>query len=90
VARPRRDPPNTSTEDWENTPCDDPVAEVIRQVAVNLRAEIGGRSLRSVAKETGVPHAVISTLLSGSGWLEAATIARLEIGMNATLWPVQD
>ena len=72
------------------TPCADPVAEVMRLVAANLRVIIGTRSLRSIARETGVPHAVISAILSGSSWVEAATIARLEIGLEAALWPVQD
>lgn len=88
MPRPRRDAPNVSTEDWHSSPCADPVAEVMRLVAVNLRSEIGERSLRSVARDTGVPHAVISTILRGSAWVEAATIARLEVGMGTTLWPI--
>ena len=90
MPRPRRDPPNTSTDDWANSPCADPVAEVMRQVAANLRAEIGDRSLRSVARQTGVPHAVISIILSGSAWVEAATVARLEVSMVTALWPIQE
>lgn len=61
----------------------------MRLVAGNLRSEIGERSLRQVSRDTGVPHAVIATILTGSAWVEAATIARLEVGLDAALWPAQ-
>ena len=87
MVRPKRDAPCESSPQWPAAKCVDPVAEVMRVVAINLAIAIGDRSLRSVSVETGVPHTVISSILSGGSWVEAATIARLEIGLGCRLWP---
>ena len=86
MARPQRNPPRDSTDDWLTKPCADPGAEVMRQVALNLRAAIGTRSLREVSRQSGVHHSVVSKVLEGTAWVEAVTIARLEIGLDVRLW----
>lgn len=87
VPRPRREPPRAFTESWPGEPCTDPVAEVARRFAVGLTEALGGRSLRSVRDVTGVEHTTLSGILSGQTWPDLATIARLERGLAADLWP---
>ena len=87
MVRPKRNPPNFSSVLWPVEPCSDPDAEFMRQVAINLKDAIAGRSLRHVARETGVDHTLVAKILSGSAWVEAITIVRIERGLNVSLWP---
>ena len=68
-------------------PAADPIGEVARQLAVNLRAAIGSRSLRAAAEAAGVDHSTIMAILQGRTWPDLYTLARLEQGLEADLWP---
>jgi hypothetical protein len=72
---------------WPETPSDDPVAELARRFSLNLAAAIGDSSLRSVSRATGVAHNTLANILAGRIWPDFSTIARLEIGLAARLWP---
>ena len=87
MSRPSRLHPRELVENWPDMPSVDPTAEVARQLAANLRAAIGDRSLRSAARETDVDHATISAILNGRTWPDLYTIAKLERGLSADLWP---
>ena len=67
--------------------CTEGGAEVARLFAENVRVAIGSRSLREVAALTGVNHTSIGDVLNGRTWPDLATIARLEAGLAADLWP---
>lgn len=75
---------------WPETPSTDPVAEVARRFARNVRAEMRGRSLREVAADAGIGHVTLQRVLTGQVWPDLATIARLETGLDAELWPRRD
>ncbi|WP_111720307.1 helix-turn-helix transcriptional regulator [Homoserinimonas sp. OAct 916] len=85
--RPRRLPPAQLGVGWPDTPFEDPVGEVARQFALNVRDAIGGRTIRDVARETGVDRTVISMLMNGKSWPDMVTIANLELGLGRKLWP---
>jgi transcriptional regulator with XRE-family HTH domain len=68
-------------------PSVDPTAEVARQLVQNLRAAIGERSVRAASRDSGVDHATISAILNGKSWPDLYTIAKLERGLGADLWP---
>jgi len=61
--------------------------ETARLVAVNLRAALDGMSLRQANRLTGVDHTTIAAILNGTVWPDLHTLARLEHGLNARLWP---
>jgi transcriptional regulator with XRE-family HTH domain len=65
----------------------DPVGEVARQFALNVRAAIGDRSIRAAAQDVGVDHSTIVAVLQGRTWPDLATIAKLELGFGVDLWP---
>jgi len=90
VARIPRQPPEAHSPDWPTAVCAERPAEVARLVAVNLRGALNGRSLRTVARLAGVDHTTIAAVLNGTTWADLATIARLEAGLDAQLWPVRD
>jgi transcriptional regulator with XRE-family HTH domain len=69
--------------------CDDPVAEVARLLALRLGRALGGRSLREAGRVTGVDHTTVGDILAGRVWADIATLARLEAGLGADLWPGQ-
>lgn len=79
--------PRELTPSWPDAESDDPIGEVARLFARNLRSEIGKRSVRSVAVTSGLSHVTLLAILEGRVWPDLATIARLERGLNATLWP---
>jgi hypothetical protein len=72
---------------WPERPASDPFAEVARQFVVNVRAAMGDRSIRSVAADAGIGSVTLGSVLAGNAWPDLATIARLEAGLNAELWP---
>jgi hypothetical protein len=72
---------------WPEKPADDPVAELARRFALNLAAAVGASSLRAVSRLTGVGHNTLASILAGKVWPDFSTIARLEIGLQAPLWP---
>lgn len=72
---------------WPETPSPDPVAELARRFSLNLANAIGETSVRAVARSTGVPHNTVAKILAGQVWPDFVTIARLELGLQASLWP---
>lgn len=68
-------------------PASDPLAEVARQFVLNVRAAMEGRSIRAVANEVGIGNVTLLTILAGKAWPDLATIAKLEFGLDAELWP---
>lgn len=87
MARPARRPPRDLVSDWPEAAAGDPVVEAARRFALALSNAIGERSLRSVARETGVDRTVISSIIAGGSWPDIATLARLEAGLRVDLWP---
>jgi len=87
VARPQRRKPRDFSAGWPDDACTDPTAEVARQLAVRLRTELGGRSLRAAREITGVDHTTVAAVLNGTTWPDLVTIARLEAGLDVDLWP---
>ena len=85
--RPARLPPRESCADWPETECDDPLAEVARQFSLALRDAVDGRSMREIARITGVDRVSIASILGGDVWPDLQTIARLELGLDRALWP---
>ncbi len=83
----RQSPAELAGQPWPDVPSDDPLAEVARQFVVNVRDAMGGRSVRSVAAEVGMGNVTLLTVLAGKAWPDLATIARLEAGLDAELWP---
>lgn len=72
---------------WPEVPSDDPVGEVARRFAVNLRRAVGSRSVRSVAEASGITHTTLLSVLGGQVWPDLETIAKLERGLGTGLWP---
>ena len=88
MPRPARPSPAAlSPAPWPTKPSPDPVAEVARRLVLNLEQAIAGRSIRSVAEAAGLDHTTLLGLLRGRSWPDLATIARLEQGLGADLWP---
>jgi len=87
MPRPTRLSPRDHVTDWPESPASDPVAEVARQFAVNLRSAIGATSLRETGTSVGVDHSTILAILQGRSWPDLATIAKLEGGLGIDLWP---
>ncbi|AWB85267.1 helix-turn-helix domain-containing protein [Mycetocola zhujimingii] len=87
MPRPSRPSPRELAEGWPDSPSADPVGEVARQLALNLRAAIDNRSLRAAAEAAGVDHSTILAILQGRTWPDLYTVARLEQGLEADLWP---
>lgn len=72
---------------WPEVPSEDPVGEVARIFAFNVRKAVGSQSLRSVADASGLTHVTLLNVLGGKVWPDLATIARLENGLGTQLWP---
>lgn len=87
VPRPSRPAPADLADGWPDTPSPDPATEVARRLAVNLRAALDGMSLRAAKGLTGVDHTTIAAILHGQVWPDLATVAHLEAGLGADLWP---
>jgi len=87
VPRPGRAAPAALSPGWPNLPSDDPGVEKVRLLAVAVAQSMEGRSIRSVAGEVGVDYTVLSDLLAGRSWPDSGTLARLEVGLDRSLWP---
>lgn len=87
MPRPVRAAPRTHSPDWPDVACDDSVAEVARLLALRVREALEGRSLREAWRLTGVDHTTIGDVIAGRVWADVATLARLEAGLGADLWP---
>jgi transcriptional regulator with XRE-family HTH domain len=87
MPRPARATPAELTPGWPVEASPDSVAEVARRFALALGAAVGQQSLRSVAAAAGMSHTSLSAILAGAVWPDLATIAKLERGLGADLWP---
>jgi hypothetical protein len=87
MTRPVRSTPAELSPDWPHAASDDALGEVARRFAAQLRVIMGEKSARAVAKETGVSHLTILDVLAGRTWPDMFTIAKLEAGLAADLWP---
>ncbi len=90
MARPRRRPPraHVTLGDWPLAQLDgDAAAEAAQEFVVRLTAAAGEASLRGVEAATGVDHTTVARILSGETWPDMATVAHLERGLDADLWP---
>lgn len=72
---------------WPEQPSEDSYAEKARRLVLNLRAAMNGRSLRAVAADVGLGHVTLQRVLTGQAWPDTQTIAKLEEGLDAALWP---
>ncbi|WP_403021520.1 helix-turn-helix domain-containing protein [Salinibacterium sp. GXW1014] len=87
MPRPSRSSPSERTSSWPDTPSDDPSGEVARLLTLNLQAAMGDLSMRAAGARTGVDHSTIQGILQGRTWPDLDTIAKLERGLGAALWP---
>ncbi len=89
MARPRRRPPraHVTSGEWPTAKLDDPAAEAAQEFAVRLATAAGEASLRGVEGLTGVDHTTVARILNGDTWPDMATVAHLESGLGADLWP---
>lgn len=72
---------------WPHGDTEDLAGLVAAAFAQRLVAVIANRSVRSVAAECQVNHQTIHAILAGEVWPDMYTIAHLEAGLNAALWP---
>lgn len=56
-------------------------------LALNLSRELAGRSTREASALSGVDATTIQDILNGHVWPDSRTVARLEAGLLADLWP---
>jgi hypothetical protein len=83
----RKTPRELSPEPWPDARSDDPIGEIARQFAVNLRDAIGQQSIRGAAARSGLNHSTLLAILEGRTWPDLETIAKLETGLDAAVWP---
>jgi DNA-binding phage protein len=81
----RQTPAELAPAPWPDVASPDPYGEIGRQFVLNLRAAMSGRSIRSVAEQTGLHNATLVRILHGDAWPDLATISRLEVGLNVDL-----
>ncbi|WP_200809762.1 helix-turn-helix transcriptional regulator [Demequina sp. NBRC 110054] len=84
---PKRARPRDLGSNWPEESISDAAGEVARLLAIALRDTIDGISLRRASNLTGVDHVTIADILRGDSWPDLITIARLEAGLETTLWP---
>ena len=87
MPRPPRLKPNELAPGWPHVKSGDQVGEVARLLALNLASAIGKRNVVDVASTTGVDDMTIHSILNGRSWPDIATLAKLELGLGADLWP---
>lgn len=64
-----------------------PAALYAQHVARNLKAAIGDRSHREIARTTGLSDVTIAAVLAGTNYPDLRTLARLETALNTRLLP---
>lgn len=75
---------------WPDEPSADPVGEVARQFALNLRDALAGESARSAAARFDLDHVTLLAILGGRSWPDMQTIAKIELALDTDLWPRRD
>lgn len=83
---PRQRPFELAPAPWPEIPADDAIAEAARTFVVRLRQAMGTQSTRAVATAAGVHHTTLLGVLAGRSWPDLATLARLELALDAELW----
>jgi hypothetical protein len=87
MPRSARAKPRDLVPTWPEGPATDPVAEVARRFALKLREAIGADSVRAVAARADLHHSTLLSILDGRTWPDLETIAKIERGLGADLWP---
>lgn len=87
MANRRRETPAELTESWPDAPSRDAAGETARLFALNLRAAIGERSVRSVARDAGIDEGTVRNVLSGAAWPDLHSVSRLEESLAIRLYP---
>lgn len=65
-----------------------PEHAMIQAMVINLRRQRSlFRTVKAMSARTGVPSSTISDILGGNTWPGLETVARLEVGLGARLWP---
>jgi DNA invertase Pin-like site-specific DNA recombinase len=85
MPRPTRARPRDLVPGWPDGPSADPIAEVARRFAANLRTVEG--SARAIARASGIHQSTVIGILDGAKWPDLETIAKLEQGLQKDLWP---
>ncbi|WP_410054862.1 helix-turn-helix domain-containing protein [Microbacterium sp. Mcb102] len=81
-----RETPAMLSSRWPDAPSTDPVGEAARRFALNLKAAIGERSVREVARAAGIDEGTIRKILLGESWPDLRTIWKLESSLDAELY----
>ena len=81
--------PNELVAPWPDGPAENPIGEVARRFAMNLRRAIGEQSIRSAAEACGMNHATLIGILDGRAWPDMETIAKLERGLARPATPAR-
>jgi transcriptional regulator with XRE-family HTH domain len=87
MPRTRRAEPRALVAEWPDGDARDPVADMARRFAMNLRTAIGTASIRSVAEALGLNHSTLIGIMNGQTWPDLETIAKIEIGLDKDVWP---
>ena len=87
MPRQPRPHPSTLVESWPDAAVGDVAGEVARQVALALKEVMNGRSSREVGRICGVDFTTVNAILNGTTWPDLRTVALLEAGLGADLWP---
>lgn len=72
--------------EWPDQPSSDPASEAARRFALNLKAAIGERSVREVARDAGIDEGTIRKILLGESWPDLRTSWRLESSLETQLY----
>lgn len=79
--------PNELVSPWPHGETSDPAGRVAANFVLALRDAVDGESVRYVARQCGVNHQTLRSVLAGDVWPDMQTIARLEFGLGRPLWP---
>lgn len=77
----------TKPSDWPYGQTSHAPARYMQGLAIRLGETIGKRTYRTIARKTGVSHGTIGALLRGDTWPDLTTVALLEWGLGALVWP---
>lgn len=72
---------------WPDLPSDDAPAEAARQLALRVRDALGTRSVRALARHTGVPDGTLLRIMNGALWPDLRTVIVLEEAIGRDLFP---
>lgn len=71
---------------WPDVASTDTLTEIARAFVLRLQEAMGDESIRAVAARAGISHVTVLKILSGRAWPDLATIARLELALDADLY----